>query len=275
MAPSSPPAAALPAGHGAASRWVAYADVVIDTVVQGDGPAIVLLPSMGRDGLGDFDATAARLAAAGFTVLRPQPRGVRGSRGPMVGLGLHSFASDTAEVIRQLAGGRAVVVGHAYGHFIACMTAASHPALVRGVVLAAASARDTAQRFPEVWAAPRVASDTGLAPAARLEALRLGFFSPRSDPAAWLHGWHPAVSAMQQQADLQHSTWWGAGCAPVLEIIPEDDPFKPRDRWGELRDAFGDRVSVATIPDASHALFVEQPGAVADAIGHWARQLPP
>lgn len=257
------------------SERVAYDDVVIDTVVQGAGPAIVLLPSLGRDGLRDFDATAALLTDSGFQVLRPQPRSVRGSSGPMAGLSLRCFARDTAEVIEQLAGGRAVVVGHAYGHGIACMTAVAYPALVRGVVLAAAAARDTSERFPEVWATPRIASDTGLAPALRLAALRLGFFAELSDPSAWLGGWYPKVSHMQQQADVQRSHWWGAGSAPMLEIIPEEDPFKPRDRWGELQAEFGSRVDVVTIPGASHALFVEQPVAVAAAIGNWARQLPP
>ena len=45
------------------------ADVAIEVLAQGRGPRIVLLPSLGR-GAGDFEEIAARLAGAGFRVLR-------------------------------------------------------------------------------------------------------------------------------------------------------------------------------------------------------------
>jgi pimeloyl-ACP methyl ester carboxylesterase len=63
---------------------VAHGDVSIEVMVDGDGPPVVLLPSLGR-GAKDFDAIAARLVAAHFLVLRPQPRGIGASRGPLAG----------------------------------------------------------------------------------------------------------------------------------------------------------------------------------------------
>ncbi|MBN8888836.1 MAG: alpha/beta hydrolase, partial [Rhodospirillales bacterium] len=109
----------------------------IETLVEGSGPALVMLPSLGRDGYEDFDAVAALLAAGGCTVLRPQPRGIGASTGPMQGVSLHDMADDIANVIRALGNGRAVILGHAFGHFVARMTAVDHPDLVRGVVPAA------------------------------------------------------------------------------------------------------------------------------------------
>ena len=47
-------------------------------------------------------------------------------------------------LIKTLGGGRAVVVGHAYGNWLARMTATDHPELVRGVVIAAAAAKQYA-----------------------------------------------------------------------------------------------------------------------------------
>ena len=73
-------------------------DVRIDVIAEGAGPLVVLLPSSSRDSE-DFDAVAAGIAAAGFRVLRPQPRGMLGSRGPLVGLTLHDLAGDVASVI--------------------------------------------------------------------------------------------------------------------------------------------------------------------------------
>ena len=125
-------------------QQVANADVSIDTIVDGDkaNPAIVLLPSLGRDSE-DFDVVAAGLARDGLHVLRPQPRGILGSRGLLTGgITQHDFARDVAEVIRQLGGGRAVVAGHAYGNWVARQTATDWPDLVRGVILVAAAARN-------------------------------------------------------------------------------------------------------------------------------------
>src|SRR5215510_5464276 len=96
---------------------VTYDDVRIDLVAEGAGPLVVLLPSRGRGSL-DFDTFAAGIAQAGFRVLRPQPRGVGESRGPMSGLTLHDFARDMAAVIRHEGGGSAVMIGHAFGNWV-------------------------------------------------------------------------------------------------------------------------------------------------------------
>ena len=54
---------------------VARGDARLEVLVQGKGPTIVMLPSLGR-GASDFDAIADQLADAGFRVLRPEPRGI-------------------------------------------------------------------------------------------------------------------------------------------------------------------------------------------------------
>jgi len=250
-------------------------EAAIETIIEGAGPALVMLPSLGRDGYEDFDPVAEMLAAAGLTVLRPQPRGIGASTGPMQGASLHHMAADIAAVIRAEAAGRAVILGHAFGHFVARMTAVDHPSLVRGVILAAAAAR---QYAPEIAATPRRAGDLAASVQDRLAALHLGFFAPGHDPTPWLHGWHPATQRMQidcrEKQGVQQSDWWHAGTAPMLELIPALDPFKPPEKWQELRDEFGPRVQSAVIENASHALFPEQPQAVADAVLAWMRTLP-
>jgi pimeloyl-ACP methyl ester carboxylesterase len=258
------------------SEMVKGDGVVIETFVEGAGPTIVMLPSSGRDGGDDFDAVAHDLAAAGFRVLRPQPRGMFGSTGPMQGVSLHQLADDVALVIDKLGSGRAVIVGHAFGHFVARMAAVDHPAEVRGVVLAAAAA----SKWPaDIAATPLRAGDLNAPEADRLAALRLGFFAPNHDPRAWLNGWWPAAQRMEtdsrEKAGVKQSDWWSAGHAPLLELIPADDPFKPKAYWGELKESYGDRVQTVVIPDSSHALFPEQPQAIAAAIIGWMKTLPP
>ena len=254
---------------------VAYEDIRIETVVEGAGPAIVILPSLGRDGYDDYDACAATLVAAGWRVLRPQPRGIGRSVGPMEGVLLPDLAGDIAEVVRQQGNGRAVLVGHAFGNWVARMTAVAYPEVVRGVVLAAASARDSS---PEVRAALTTASDPARSEGDRLAALAFAFFAPGSDPSIWLRGWYPEVQGMQAASSrgaITRDVWWHAGTAPLLELIPARDPFKPPPDWRQLQDELGERVTVRVIADASHALFVEQSDAVARAIDAWARHLAP
>jgi hypothetical protein len=69
------------------------------------------------------------------------------------------------------------------------------------------------------------------------------------------------------------SEFWAAGSAPVLEIIPDVDPFKSRACWGELRRQLGSRVTTEIVANASHALFPERPDTVADVVVAWCRRL--
>ena len=258
------------------SEMVRDGAVSIETFVEGTGPTIVMLPSSGRDGGTDFDEVSHMLAQAGFRVLRPQPRGMMGSTGPMQGVSLHQLADDVVMVIDKIGGGRAVIVGHAFGHFVARMAAVDHPKEVRGVVLAAAAASSWP---PNIAATPLQAGDLNAPEADRLAALRLGFFAPGHDPRPWLSGWWPQAQRMEtdsrEKSGVKQSDWWSAGTAPLLELIPASDPFKPAAYWGELKQSYGERVQSVVIQNASHALFPEQPKAVADAIIGWVKTLPP
>ena len=252
-------------------EFVRYGDVAIDTIVEGAGPAVVLLPSLARDSE-DYDAVAEGLAKAGYRALRPQPRGIGKSTGPLLNVSLHDFARDVAEVIKAHGGGKAVVVGHAYGNWVARMTAVDHPDLVRGVVIAAAAAKNYP---PELSAIVTRSGDLSLPDAERLAALRTGFFAPGNDPTPWLTGWYPHVRDAQRAAAaaVKQSDWWSGGKVPLLDLQAELDPFKPREKRNEMKDEFGDRVSIAVIANASHALIPEQPQAVVAALVAWIGKL--
>jgi pimeloyl-ACP methyl ester carboxylesterase len=247
---------------------VATPEASIETYIDGDGPAIVIIPSYGRDSGTDFDPLAVTLAQAGYRVLRPQPRGIVGSSGPMIEVGFDDMAADIAAVIDALADGPAVVLGHAFGNIVARATAVHHRVKVAAVILAAASGKTVA---PEINSAPMRAGDLTLSDNERLAALRQAFFAPGHDASRWLTGWHPATLAMQIDCarHTEVDRYWGAGDAPVFEIIAALDPFHQRHEWGDLRRRYGTRVTTTVIPDASHALFPEQPTAVADAIKNY------
>ena len=82
-----------------------------------------------------FRRSRAAVAAAGFRVLCPDPRGIGASVGPMEGLTLYDLAEDAAAVLEAEAGeaGPAIIAGHAFGNWVARALSAARPALVRAV----------------------------------------------------------------------------------------------------------------------------------------------
>ncbi len=65
-----------------------------------------------------------------------------------------------------------------------------------------------------------------------------------------------------------------AGVAPLLDLQADQDPFRTESTRREIKDEFGDRVTVVVIQNASHALFPEHPQEVAAALAHWITRLP-
>jgi pimeloyl-ACP methyl ester carboxylesterase len=255
-------------------------DVRIEVLAQGSGRAIVLLPSLGR-GASDFDPIAARLAHAGYRVLRPQPRGIGRSRGPLTGIDLHDYAADIAAVIAQEGkprenSGPAFVVGHAFGNRVARMLATDRPELVRAVALVAANI-GKAPSPPVVRAAIRSSADPSLPDEERLKALQFAFFAPGNDPRAWLDGWYPEVLAAERIAGDRTSREedFAGGTAPILYLQPDHDPLAHVEDARAYKAQLGERVTVVVISHASHAVIAEQPNAVSDALIEYARKLWP
>jgi pimeloyl-ACP methyl ester carboxylesterase len=247
-------------------------DAAIEAIAEGTGPPIILLPSLGRDS-NEFDPVAERIAAAGFRVLRPQPRGYGKSAGPMQNLTLHDLARDVAAVIQHENNGPAILAGHAFGHFVAKMAAVDYPNLVRAVVLIGAAQK---QPNPQVQRSVAIATDPSQPEAERLKHLKLVFFAPGNDPTPWLTGFHANVRAAEIVARdaTPQQEYWSAGTAPILDIQGADDPYRPRSSADELVKEFGaKRVSVVVIPHSAHAIIVEQPRPVADAIVKYAKSL--
>jgi pimeloyl-ACP methyl ester carboxylesterase len=252
---------------------VTHDNVTIEVIAEGRGPLLILLPSLGRDSE-EFDPVAERVAAAGFRVLRPQPRGYGRSAGPMEKITLHDLARDMAAVIEHENAGPAILAGHAYGHFVAKMTAVDFPKLARGVILIGASQK---KPDPDVQRSVAVASDPTQSEAERLVHLKRVFFAPGHDATPWLTGFHAAVQRAEVIARdaTPQQEYWAAGIVPILDIQGENDPYRPPSSINELINEFGaSRVTVVRVPNAAHAIIVEQPRAVSDALIAWSRRLP-
>jgi pimeloyl-ACP methyl ester carboxylesterase len=256
-----PPAALAAPYH----RVIAYDHVRLDVIDQGRGPAIVMIPSLGR-GAGDFDDLAARLVAHGYRVIRPQPRGFGGSVGPMTALTLHDLSADVAHVITGSGLKSAVVLGHDDGNRTARMAAADYPALIPTLILVGAGGKSPPD--PEARAALRAVFDPSLSPEVHLRDVATGFFAPGHDPSPWRDGWNGAVALMEGEAGraVPVADWWLGGKARILVIQGDQDRIAPPANAAILKADAPDRVTVIHIDGAGHALLPEQPAELANAI---------
>ncbi|MEJ8292343.1 alpha/beta fold hydrolase [Delftia tsuruhatensis] len=253
------------------------AEVQIEYADQGSGPMICILPSLARSGR-DYDVVAGFLETGGFRVIRPEPRGIGNSHGPLHALSLHDFAADVAAVLDHLGAGPIIIVGHAWGSQPARMLAADRPDLVCGVVMAAASAGklppgSAEKPYGRLRDAIDGAGDPRLTEAERIDCLRRAFFAPGNDPHVWLDGW--SVATHEAQAHARQTTpvdeYFSAGThVPILDLQAEHDAVVVPN---VMKAYLGERVTVQVIRSAGHAMAPEQPRAMADAIAAFAHRV--
>jgi pimeloyl-ACP methyl ester carboxylesterase len=250
----------------ARSAIVVAPSAQIEVIGRGRGPTVVAIPSLGR-GAEDWDRIACGLAVAGYRVLCPQPRGLGRSVGSWRNLTLHDLAQDVAAVIEAEDNGPAAIAGHAFGNFVARATAADFPHLVRGIAIMAAA---------HVWPLPadvrtsiEKSHDPTLPDAERLQHIQRAFFAPGNDPRPWLYGWNEGLMLAERAATdaTPRDEWWSGGRVPLLDLQAEFDVTTPPDSRRRYRDELGEqRVEIALIENAGHALLPEQPEAVLAAL---------
>jgi pimeloyl-ACP methyl ester carboxylesterase len=234
--------------------------------VRGQGDPIVFVPALGR-GVDDFDDLSKRLVQAGYQAILPDPRGIGGSRGPLIEMSLHDMATDVATVIQSLGGGRpATVVGHALGNRVARMLASDYPNLVKQVILLAPGG--IAPPASEITQAGARVLDPTVPREDRLAALQHAFFAHSNDARIWEHGWYfdiaPAQRATMNRTPL--ADWWSGGVAPILVLQGKEDINAVPENAERLAAEFPNRVTVVEIPDSGHAMLPEQPERIATAI---------
>jgi len=264
-------------GEGSAvatvTKFVSYDNVRIEYFADGQGPLIVFLPSLGRDAE-DYEKVASLIVKQGFRVLRPQPRGIGASTGPMDKINIHDLARDVTAVIENENAGPAFVCGHAYGNLVARVVACDRPELVRAVALMAAAARGPIE--PGLRATITKSADLTLSDEERIEALRTVFFAKGNDASVWLGGWNLNVALAQRAASdaVPQEEFWHAGTAPILEIRAANDPLEPENKKDYMQQMYGNRVTQVEIANSGHALVPEQPEALAAVIVLFARMIP-
>lgn len=249
---------------------IPLAEIVISARVIGDGPLIVVCPSLGRSAR-DLDAMAYELALRGYRVASFDPRGCGQTKAPdrtLAGLTLRDFAADMRSVIEHLGARRAHVLGHAFGNRVARVLATEHPEVVKSVLLCACGSGIPA---PGILLPFLTATDS-VSPIEEFEkAVRTAFFAAGSDPTPWYVGWFPDGVEAERSASLATpgEQFEGGGSAPMLILQGNQDAIAPPSIGHGLRDKYGDRVTVHDIRGVAHALPVEQPVHVARLIDEY------
>lgn len=235
----------------------------------GEGPTVVLIPSLGR-GTEDFDLLLPSLLRAGLRLILPEPRGIGGSTPLRPSDTLHEMAADIAAILEAETASPAVLVGHAAGNWVARMLAHDRPDLTRAVALVAAIVTNT---VPETVKASISASfDMSLPDGERLGHLQKVYFAAGSDASVWLDGWWPEVAAAQRRAAGQTpDQGWirSADRHPTLYVGAAEDVISPPPELATLRTTIGPMADCVVIDGAGHALLPEQPEAVAQALADW------
>jgi pimeloyl-ACP methyl ester carboxylesterase len=224
------------------------------------------LPASQGRGAEDFNALSNRLVNAGYQAILPQPRGIGGSTGPLEGISYHDFAADVAATVRELVGGPATVLGHAFGSRVARTLASDHPNLVKRLILLAAGGM--VPRSPEIEQATNRVWDPALPKEDRLEAIRLAFFARGNDARVWQEGWYITVANAQRACDARTPLrdWWAGGSAPILVLQGAEDVVAVPENARRMAAEFPARVTVVEISRAGHAMLPEQPEQIASAI---------
>jgi pimeloyl-ACP methyl ester carboxylesterase len=253
--------AALGNGAMAEVRKAERGGVTVEYAIDGSGPVVLMIPSLGRPAT-DFDGLAAKLVAAGYTTIRPQPRGIGQSSGPMQGVSLRDLAADALSAV-PAGSGPIVVIGHAFGQRVGRMLATEYPDRVRTMVMLADGGM--APMRPGAREALTAVFDTGLSPEKHMEMVKFAFFAAGNDATGWREGWYPKVAAMQMASLNAQKTeeWWGAGKASMLVVQALQDVVAPPENAKMIVGEFGNRVTVREIDGAGHAMLPERPDEIA------------
>ena len=241
---------------------------------SGQGPQVLLLPALARSP-SDFNELVEFLCGRAFQTLALEGRGVGESHAPLRPRAtLSDLAADVAAVAGDN-GGRVHVIGRGLGNRVARAFAAEYPQMALSVVLIASGGKHAPPwRWQLAWDAfvssnsllPRrwrwAAGDRLMcAPGHRLpDFMRYGL-SLRALALQW--------PAARRAMSLKH---WQGGDARILCVHGEQDRVAPLTNALELRDAFPDRVRLATIPQAGHGVLFEHSETVCALIGAFLEQ---
>ena len=257
-------------------------ELSLDTVDQGEGLLVILIAG----GMMDMDqwAPVADALSDSYRVVRYDQRGIGESDQPTEGYTVDQFAEDAVSLIKTLDAGPAVLIGNSLGGTVAMGAAFTAPELVRGIVTCASSAGPTGPPTPPETMQHMMRGAQLPVPQAAAAMMDILFATDfidehpdmldeavekRSKGAPMIATLGPLQSVLTfdpierlKSLDI-----------PMLVLHGEEDVLVLPDHAQLLADAAGAEAKL--IPNAGHALVVEQSDAVAQAVTTFLSELGP
>ena len=253
-----------------AQTTMALGDQRITYYAQGEGSRVVLMASAGREA-SDFNELIKDIVSAGYRTVAIEAPGINGTS-MLSDPSLYNFATHVEAVIKNdtkaKGEGPAFVIGHAFGNRVVRAAAQQYPDLVKGVILIAAGGEKPIE--PTADAALRNIFNPVSSFKKRRKDIDYAFFADGNEiPGHWERGWHTKTAMLQAKSitQTQDKDWLAGGTGPMLVVQAGADRIAPKEDTADILLArYPDRVSVALIESAGHALLPEQPEAVSKAV---------
>lgn len=234
------------------------------------GPKVTFLLLHGLAGhQGEWDTLAAQLSADGHRVVTYDARGHgAGTRTPATTT-REAHVQDAVTLIAELEPAPITLLGQSLGGHTAMLLAASHPHLVRSLILIEAGPAGPAPDLPaqiatwlDGWPTPFKSLEEAEAFLGHEAWTRT--LEKRSD------GWHPGwdrttiIDTVAELATTAYWEEWSRITCPTLLIQGEHGTMRP----GEPATMLAHRPDIRTvcIPDAAHDVHLDQPDRLYEAI---------
>ena len=231
---------------------------------------IIALPGSGGD-ITRYKYLAPLLADAGYRVVAVNQHGIMGSTGDLEGLTLYDYAADLIAIIDAIELEKAHLLGWALGNRTSRAAATDYPERVSSISLIAA--RGLAKPLTTPGELGSLLGDSTLSKTEKFQLARRTLFSPQTqdelvlDYVRGLNYW-PEARHSQRQANQATplEQWWAGGSGPMLIVQGVDDKTAPPENGRRMKEEFGDRITLANLKAAGHAMGLEKPEETADAI---------
>ena len=231
---------------------------------------IIALPGSGGD-VSRYKYLAPLIADSGYRVIAINQRGIGGSTGELEDLTLHDYAADVAAIIDVLDLQKAHLLGWALGNRTSRVVATDFQNKVASISLIAAGG--LVRPLTEPGELGRLLGEAGIPDTEKFNIARRTLFSPNTsdrlvyDYVRELKYW-PDARRSQGQANRNTplEQWWAGGNGPMLIVQGVDDKTAPPENGHQMKQEFGERITLVNLEGAGHAMGLEKPRETAAAI---------